>query len=101
MENFSTEIISVLEEDFSDDEELIKDMLFYLYHTTTDDNMQSQIVDWFNSNGYCIECGTKLITYTWDEIHTELEYDNREPMLAQFCPICDKYEITSDMKEVK
>ena len=100
-ENFSREIIDLICDDWNDDKQLVIDALVYLYYTTDDDKMKSQIVDVCNDYGYCVECRTKLITYSWDEIHTELEYDNREPMSAQFCPICDKYEITSDMKEVE
>lgn len=101
MENFSTEIIDLVCDTYAKDKQLVIDILFYLYHTTSDDKMKQQIVDIFNTEGYCIDCGSKLTTYTWDEIHTELEYNNREPMFADYCPICDRYEITRDMKEVK
>lgn len=101
MENFSTEIIDLVCDTYAKDKQLVIDILFYLYHTTSDDKMKQQIVDIFNTEGYCIDCGSKLTTYTWNEIHIELEYNNREPMFAYYCPICDRYEITRDMKEVE
>lgn len=46
---------------------MIADMLFYLYHTTTDDKMKENILPFFNENNICIQCGSKMVYYEWDE----------------------------------
>lgn len=88
-ENFSREIIDTLCEDFKDDEQLVMDILRYLYYTSTDDKMKSQIVDIFDDYQYCLTCGSKLETYTYEEPHTELNPTAYEIMTDMFCPICD------------
>lgn len=89
-ENFSTEIIDLICDLWNDDERLVMDALRYLYYTTTDDNMKSQIVDIFNDYEYCLECGSKLETYTYEEAHTELNPIAYETMTDVYCPICDR-----------
>lgn len=101
MENFSQEIINMIEDNNEENEESIKDILLYLYHTTTDDKMKREIVDWYNEHDYCISCGNKLSTYAWCETHTELEYNNQEWFSCKLCPCCDRAEIEDYMKEVK
>lgn len=96
-ENFATEIISLITETFDDDEQLMIDVLKYLYETSEDDYMKSQIVEVFNKHEYCITCGSKLETYTYIEPHTELNPTAYETMTDVYCPICDFYEI----KDVK
>ena len=82
MEKFALEIVETINEhyyrDGTDGKELIKDMLFYLYHTTNDDKMKQVILDWFNKEQYCIECGAKLQPYDYCE--------------AWLCPVCDRGE---------
>lgn len=92
-ENFSTEIVSLITETFDDDEQLMIDILKYLYETSEDDYMKTQIVNVFNKRNYCIDCCSKLQYYEWDEVHTELDYNNVERCGAMYCPICDSYEI--------
>jgi len=100
-ENFSREIIDLITKDFFDNEQLVIDVLFYLYHTTEDNKMKQQIVDVFNDYGYCIGCKNKLSTYEWYETHTELEYNNQEWFSIQLCPYCDRAEIEDYMEEVE
>lgn len=101
MENFSSEIVELIESQWADDESLVIDSLFYLYHTTSDDKMRKEIVNIFNKMGYCISCGNKLSTYEWCETHTELEYNNQEWFTAQMCPCCNRGEIEDYMEEVE
>lgn len=89
-ENFSREIIDTLCDDYKDDEQLVMDMLRYLYYTSTDDKMKEQIVMIFNDFNYCLECGSKMQLYEYDEIHDELTYNNVEHIKYYECPICDK-----------
>lgn len=92
-ENFATEIVSLITETFDDDEQLMIDILKYLYETSEDDYMKSQIVDVFNNHEYCIDCCSKLKTYTYEEPHTELNPIAYETIVDVYCPICDFYEI--------
>ena len=93
MENFALEIVETINEhyyrDGTEGKELIKDMLFYLYHTTNDDKLKEAILDRFNEEQYCIECGAKLRPYDYCETHTELEYNNKEWFTEWLCPVCD------------
>ena len=63
MENFSTEIISLICDTFSDDKQLVMDMLRYLHFNTLDSKMKKNIEDIFLKEGYCVDCGTKLKSY--------------------------------------
>lgn len=96
MEDFSMEVVETITEYYAKDglegKELIKDILFYLYHTTTSDKLQQKILEWFNTENYCIKCGTKLQTYDWYETHTELEGEPKEHFTFYLCPICDDGE---------
>jgi len=88
MENFSREIIDLICDEWSDDKELVMSSLYYLYHTTNDDKMKSQIVDIFNEENYCIECGNKMSLYEWSEPHTELEGSPLEYFSCYDCACC-------------
>lgn len=90
IENFSREIIDTLCDDYKNDEQLVMDMLRYLYYTNTDDKMKEQIVMIFNDYEYCIECGSKLKIYTYEEPHTELKPTAYETITEVYCPICDR-----------
>lgn len=87
--NFSREIIDLICDDFKDDERLVIDVLRYLYYTSTDDKMKEQIVMILNDYQYCLECGNKLETYTYEEPHTELNPIAYEIMTDVYCPVCD------------
>ena len=89
MENFSREIIDLICDEWSDDKELVMSALYYLYHTTNDDKMQSQIVDIFNEENYCIDCGSKMGTVQIEEKHTELDGSPIEYLYESKCPVCD------------
>lgn len=97
MENFGLEIVETINEHYYRDgiegKELIKDMLFYLYHTTNDNKLKEVILDWFNEEQYCIECGEKLQPYEYCEVHDELAYNNREWLTEWLCPVCDRDEV--------
>lgn len=40
--------------------ELTRDILYYLYYVTDDDNLKQSIIEWFNHEGYCVQCGSKV-----------------------------------------
>ena len=92
MEDFSRAIMIAITE-FYEDEELVKDILSYLYNNTNDVELESNIVDWFTAQNRCLECGSKLITYEFTETHTELDFNKEEPYVMHYCPICDKNDI--------
>ena len=97
MEDFSIEVVETITDYYSKDgeegKELTKDILFYLYHNTNNDKLRQAILHWFNEEQYCIECGAKLQPYEYCEIHTELEYNNREWFTEWLCPVCDRDEV--------
>lgn len=83
MENFSTEIISLICDTFSDDKQLVMDMLRYLHFNTLDSKMKKNIEDIFLKEGYCVDCGTKLKSYDYQDENiwkTEL-----------ICPNCNEF----------
>ena len=49
MEDFSIEVVETITDYYANDglegKELIKDILFYLYHTTTSDKLQQKILE--------------------------------------------------------
>ena len=92
MEDFSRELMVAITE-FYEDEELVRDILSYLYHNTNDVELETEIVNWFNATDRCLDCGTKLVTYEFTETHTELDFNRDEPYIMRYCPICDKDEI--------
>lgn len=97
MECFACEVVATITDYYSKDggegTEIAKDILFYLYHTTTDDKLKRTIVDWFNEENYCVDCGQKLQAYDYTETHTELYGNLKEYYTAWLCPICDRKEI--------
>lgn len=88
--NFSREIIDIICDDWSDDEELVMNALYYIYHTSTDSKMKSQIVDIFNDYKYCLTCGNKLQYYEYKESHTELYPVEYETIGVYECPCCGR-----------
>lgn len=75
---------------YSDNEETVKDILFYLYHTTKDNKLQNIIEDWFYDNEFCVDCGEKLKRIDIEERHTELFGSPIEHLIDFCCPNCDK-----------
>ena len=88
MEKFNDEVVDLVIDSFSDDKDLIAQMLFYLYHTTTDDSMKESILTFFNEQNYCIECGNKMEYYEW----TEARPLGEETMSVYDCPCCSDME---------
>lgn len=95
MENFSSEIFDTIVDYFSEDKDILKDGLLYLYKTTNDDKLKRKIVEWFNKENYCISCGEKMVYYKWYEKHNELDDNAKEHFYSYDCPNCgdlnDKY----------
>ncbi len=91
MEKFNNEIVELIVDAFNDDKQMVIDMLFYLYKTTTDDAMKLSIIDFMNEENTCIECGSEMITYEYKEYHSEV--DAYEDMTVNLCPYCDRGEM--------
>ena len=91
MEKFNNEIVELIVDAFNDDKQMVIDMLFYLYKTTTDDAMKLSIIDFMNEENICLCCGSEMIPYEYKEYHQELgEY---EDCTANLCPYCDRGEM--------
>lgn len=88
-ENYSREVIDLICDSFHDDERLVMDILFYLFHTSNDDVLREQIIDVFNDSEYCISCGAKLEARTIREVHDELDERAVEFLYEKYCPNCD------------
>lgn len=93
LENMSTEILDTLCEAYKDDKELVVSCLMFLYYSTTDEKLQSNIVQILSDMNYCIECGSKMINYSWEETHDELDGCPKEEFSVSLCPNCDYLEI--------
>lgn len=93
MEDFSTEIMDCITETYKDDNELIVGMLMYLYKGCNFDErmkpLRHKIINWFEDNDYCLECGSKFDVITYEEHHTELFGNPIEYVKELVCPICD------------
>lgn len=92
MEDFSTEIISLITETFDDDQDLISKILWYLYNTSNDDKMVNGIEYWLRFNGYCTECGGKMEEYEYEEKTDEFNSNITNVLL---CPYCENTEIST------
>lgn len=79
--------------------EAFKEVLLYLYNTSTDNKLKIKILDWFEENHYCINCGEKLSSYEYRERHDELDGDYYEYFDAYLCPNCDYAKIKKNMYE--
>lgn len=88
MEKFNHEIVDLIIDSFSDDKDLIAQMLFYLYHTTTDDRMKESVLTFMNEENYCISCGSKMTYYEWSETRPL----GAEVMSGYDCPSCGDME---------
>ena len=86
MENFSKEIVMTIMEDYyEDDKKLTFDMLLFLYHTTTSDELKLEILTVFNKHNICIECGEEMVEYMFKD-------EDGEDCTVYDCPICGDLE---------
>lgn len=92
IENMSGEVVSTISDYYEKDGKegvlLTRDILLYLYKNTTDDKLMQRIVEWMNSEGFCVECGTALEQYVTSEPHTELDPVEYEFKTWYDCPYC-------------
>lgn len=92
MENMAFETVEAITEYFNDDSEesreLVKDILFYLYHTTTDTKLMSNIEDWFEEEQYCLVCGGRMALSSYQE-YREGFGGCYETIYETFCENCD------------
>ena len=90
MENFSNELISTITDYYSRDgnegREITRDILYYLYHTTNDNLLKRKIVEWYNTENFCITCKSELVQYHWKEKRE----DFYEDMYVMDCPVCNR-----------
>ena len=86
MENFSKEIIRTITEDYADDTRLVISMLSYLYQTTSDEQMKLAIIEVFNNENWCIECGDEMTLFHFYD-------DNGNVQVAYDCLRCSDREV--------
>lgn len=91
LENMTTEILEPIISAYSDDEDLLSTVLFFLYHTSNDDKLRANIEKVMTEIQRCIECGDKMIEWHWQEYHSELgEYEDCSIMDCLRCSDLDK-----------
>ena len=79
-----------IEKNNEDAKELVSSILRYLYSITDDKNIQEQIKNIVQGQlGYCIICGNKYATITYEEIHDETSPSSIEYLSDIVCPCCD------------
>ena len=93
MEKYYNEIVQTLVDSYKDDEQLLGDMLYYLYETTDCLSLKNTITDVMYDLNRCISCGGSLVVYEYEESHTELDDGGSEVFLAKLCSNCDRAEI--------
>ena len=86
IDNYATEVLDTICEQFKDDKQLVIEILRYLYYTSKDERIRSQIVSILTDMNYCISCGSEMVYYEWKEPRPLGE----ETMSAYICPSCDK-----------
>lgn len=96
------ELLEALVEQYeSNDIEILAEILHWLYHNTTNYQLQNAITDYMDEYGYCVECGEKLVLYEGSETHTELDGNPIEHYSLLMCPKCDSEEIKNNHYERK
>ena len=93
MEKYHNEIVQTLVDSYSDDKQLLGDILFYLYKSSSDMSLKGAIVEVMNDLGRCVQCGSELINYEFTETHSELDNNKEELFIAHLCNNCDRAEI--------
>lgn len=86
-----SEVIEAIETHFDDNKDIITNCMLYLKNVVARDEDFLEICRWFNRQGLCEECGTKLITERHKEPHPELGYGIYEIVSETFCPECEGF----------
>lgn len=72
-----------------DDEEELVNVLLYLYRTTTDTKLKSNIFDVINGCDRCIDCGCKLQWMEYEESYPD-DIDIQTESGFWYCPQCEE-----------
>jgi len=81
-------IISSYNDDTDESNELISKIALFLYHNTTDDQLQLACVKVMTDLERCVTCGDKLVEYPYREWHSEIGQD--ELRFDTICLRCDR-----------
>lgn len=92
VENMAHELLDAITEYFDKDDDMFIDILKYLYKTSTDTTLQYLIIEWFEANNFCLECGSPIYYKTIEEHHTELCGNPSEYFQIPYCPNCGELE---------
>ena len=83
------EILEAITEYYKDDEDLMADCLVYLSKITPSDFSYS-CLDELVKRDRCVNCGSKLVEYSYKEYHPEIEGDIKFEVVRELaCPNCD------------
>lgn len=101
IENMSTEALDAILDVYKDDKELISMILFFLYHTSDDDRLRQNIATLMGNMDKCISCNSDVMTYEFQEVHSELDNNDVETFVTKLCSHCDRDEIKQLHAKVK
>lgn len=91
--NMSLEIIEAIHTHFKNYPDTERDCYLSLIGASRNPFILESIVieaqEYLEKNNLCSYCGTPLESYTYNEIHTELEGHPAEIITEVYCPNCD------------
>lgn len=83
------EIFDAVLETYKHDKETIRDCCMYFVKHIPNDKLKYLSEDWLEENGYCCDCGEKLIEVRYEEPHDELLGCPIEVFYDLICKNCD------------
>lgn len=101
IENMSNELLDAILDTYKDDKELIATILFFLYHTSDDNRLRQNIATLMEDMDKCISCNSDVLTYKFQEVHSELDNNDVETFVTKLCSHCDRDEIEQLHAKVK
>lgn len=85
-----SEVIEAIETHFCDEPDVMVDCMLYLMNASARVEDVHRIEQWFDNNGRCPTCGTKIKYEQVKEYHSEV--DAYEILYTPYCPHCDRGE---------
>lgn len=87
------DVFDAIESYFEEEPQTIANILIELLKYLNNNSLKLDSKKWFEKNGYCKICGSKLQLYSCKEPHTELDNNDDEVYWINICPNCDKMEV--------
>ena len=83
-------IFDSLHDYFANNEDILADCLLYLNNLNDEDLkiIQNESIKYLKKLNRCVNCGSKLVIYTYRQLHSELDGQQYEIMNELMCPNC-------------